>query len=314
MHHAWLLAGPEGIGKATLALAFARRALSDAAGPKVEGQGVGGPVDHPVGRLVDNFSHPDLVLLERLPKDPKQTRDIGRADWPDDLERARSISVDQVRGLNHVFALKPSYSQTRVVVVDAIDDLERAAANALLKSLEEPPQGTMFLLVSHAPGRLLPTIRSRCRLMRFEALDEVAMRMVLRAKLPKADDVELAALIAAGEGSPGKALGYAGLDIAGIDAALARLAETGDKTTMIRHELARSLALKSAHGRYQAFLGRVPGFVAREARMKSGDALSGAIKVWEEARSLSDTALRQSLDPAMTVFALAGMVAGLARP
>ena len=104
-------------------------------------------------------SHPDFKLLERLPKANSE-------------ELARSITVDQVRGLQPLFATTPSLSPRRVVLIDAIDDLERSAANALLKNLEEPPAGTIFLLVSHAPGRLLPTIRSRCRLLRFDPLDD----------------------------------------------------------------------------------------------------------------------------------------------
>lgn len=312
LHHAWLLTGPEGIGKASIAIALAKRALSDAAGPKVQGQGLNVPVDHPVGRLVDNFSHPDFFLLEKLPKDAKLTRDIGRADWPDDLERARSITVDQVRGLGHLFAMKPSYSTRRVVVVDSVDDLERAGANALLKSLEEPPQGTIFLLVSHSPGRLLPTIRSRCRQMRFAGLCESDMRQIIRGRLPKLDEGELGALVAAGQGSPGKALGFVGLDIASLDATFTKLAANGDPKGSIRHELAKSLSLKAAHGRYEVFLDRVPGFIADEARKRSGDAIAPAIKLWEEARGLAGSAARLSLDPAMTVFSLAGLVASLA--
>lgn len=312
MHHAWLFNGPQGIGKASLAFALAKYALSNAAGPPVVGDGLAVPAAHPIGRLVDNYSHPDFLLLERLAKDPKATRDIGRADWPDDLERARSISVEQVRGLGGTFAMKPSFSSRRIVIVDAIDDLERGGANALLKNLEEPPQGTIFVLISHAPGRLLPTIRSRCRALKFDALADVAMRQVLRARLPNADDGELAGLIAAGKGSPGRALGYAGLDIAGLDDALVRLAGEGDAHNIIRVELAHKLSLKSAQRRYEAFLARAPGFVAAEARKRSGRGLASALNIWEETRALADSAQRQSLDPQMTVFALAGMVAGLA--
>src|SRR3546814_10955228 len=96
-------------------------------------------------------------------------------------------------------------SPRRVVLIDAVDDLERGGANALLKSLEEPPAGTIFLLVSHAPGRLLPTIRSRCRLLRFEPLPPEAMTSLLRDVLPPARDEEMAALSAAGRGTRGAA-------------------------------------------------------------------------------------------------------------
>jgi DNA polymerase III subunit delta' len=312
LHHGWLFTGPQGIGKASIAHALAKRALSVAAGPPIIRDGLYVPDDHPIGKLVDAHSHPDLVTLERLPKDPKAVRDLDRRDWPSDLERARSITVDQVRALGSVFALKPSFSNRRIVIVDAIDDMERAGANALLKSLEEPPAGTIFLLISHAPGRLLPTIRSRCRTLRFDALDDNAMRQVVRRQLPNADEDEIAALITAGAGSPGRALGFAGLDIAAIDTALARLAVEGDATNAVRAELAQKLSLKSAQARYEAFLTRTPAFIALTAAQRSGPPLAAALSAWEAARSLSESAVRQSLDPQMTIFALAGIVAGLA--
>src|SRR6202012_4948803 len=106
-----------------------------------------------------------------------------------------SISIDQVRTLQAMFATTPSLSRRRVIVIDAIDDLERPAANALLKNLEEPPAGTIFLLASHAPGRLLPTIRSRCRLLRFETLGDDAMAAIIREEIPEASVEEVAALV-----------------------------------------------------------------------------------------------------------------------
>ncbi len=312
MHHAWLLTGSEGLGKANLATQMAKRMLAEAVDPALPDTGLGVAPDHKIGRLVDAWSHPDFRVLERLPKDMKQVRDLDRRDWPEGLELARSISVDQVRNLGALFATKPSFSQHRAVIVDAIDDMERSAANALLKNLEEPPAGTIFLLVSHAPGRLLPTIRSRCRMLRFAGLNEVDMRQAICARLPELEEAELAALVRAGEGSPGRALGFAGLDIGAIDDALRRIAATGDPTNAARSELAQKLSLKSAQSRYEAFLARAPAFIAAEARRRCGDALAPAIAAWEKARTLSESAIRQSLDPQMTVFALGGYVAGLA--
>lgn len=312
MHHAWLIAGPEGVGKARTALALAKRMLCEAAGPDIVGQGLDVPETHPIGRLVDAYTHPDFILLDRLPKEPKSVRDIERRDWPDDLERARNITIDQVRALGGTFALTPTYSRHRVVLVDSIDDMERGAANALLKSLEEPPQGTIFLLVSHAPGRLLPTIRSRCRMLKFEALDGDAMQTVLRRAFPGTASEEIAALAAAGQGSPGRALGYSGLNLAGMDKALHDLAERGDADNRLRSDLAQSLATKSAQRRYEAFLARAPAFIAERARALSGRNLGAALESWSAARGLAESAVRQSLDPQMTVFTLAGHVAGLA--
>lgn len=311
MHHAWLFVGPEGVGKAMAASALAKRLLCEAAGPAMSGDNLEVPDSHPIAKLVDAHTHPDFILLDRLPKDMKALREIERRDWPADIERARNITVEQVRGLGTIFALTPSYSRSRVVLVDSIDDMERGAANALLKSLEEPPQGTIFLLVSHAPGRLLPTIRSRCRTLRFGALDEDAMRAALRRMLPDIGEAELSALVAAGEGSPGRALGFAGLDLAGMDEALRTIARTGDPDNAIRAELAQSLSAKPAQRRYEAFLGRAPTFIAQEARSRRGRALSAAIEAWSAARGLAESAIRQSLDPQMTVFSLAGHVAAL---
>lgn len=312
MHHAWLITGPEGVGKASAATALAKRLLCEAAGPGLPDDHLDVPENNPIGKLVDAHTHPDFILLDRLPRDMKALRDVERRDWPADVERSRNITVDQVRALGGTFALTPSYSRSRVVLVDSIDDMERGAANALLKSLEEPPQGTIFLLVSQAPGRLLPTIRSRCRMLRFGALDDDAMRVALRRRLPDIADAELAALVAAGEGAPGRALGLAGLDLAGMDASLQALARHGDPDNAVRAGLAQSLSAKAVQRRYEAFLGRAPAFIAEEARSRSGAALAAAIEAWSAARVLGESAIRQSLDPQMTVFALAGYVAGLA--
>jgi DNA polymerase-3 subunit delta' len=154
LHHAWLISGPEGIGKALFADKAALRVLAEGAGPPVDAPGSTCRTSTASRKLVAAGSHPDLMRLERLPKDSGG-------------ELARSITVDQVRGLQRCSRPPPSFSPWRVVVIDAIDDLERPAANALLKNLEEPPPNSLFLLVSHAPERLLPTIRSRCRQLRL---------------------------------------------------------------------------------------------------------------------------------------------------
>lgn len=303
LHHAWLFTGPQGVGKGSFARQAAMRLLAEAARPDALSPGFDVPEDDPARRMIDAGSHPDYRLMTRLPKDP---------DKPEG-EMARSITIAQVRTLQPMFATKPSMSGRRVVVIDAIDDLERpGASNALLKNLEEPPAGTIFILVSHAPGRLLPTIRSRCRQLRFSALDDDAMRRVLARTLPDADDGELAALIAAGEGSPGRALGYAGNGLAELDAAMDAIAASGDPGNVARVKLAKALGTKSAQTRYEAFLDRVPGFIATRAAGRSGEALHIALDAYEAARTLSISARAQSLSQPATVFELAGLVARLA--
>jgi len=304
LHHAWLFAGPEGIGKASFARAVAMRLLADAAAPGALPPGFDVPESHQTRRLIEAGSHPDYRELKRLPKESDKT---GQ-------ELARSIPIAQVRALLPMFAMKPSLSPRRVVLIDAIDDVERpGASNALLKSLEEPPAGTIFILVSHAPGRLLPTIRSRCRLLRFDPLGESDMARIVREHLGKADDAEVAALIRAGAGSPGRALGFAGLDLAALDAVLAAIAQDGDRSNARRVKLAKALALKAAQPRYEAFLDRAPAFIADSARDRRGERLRVALDSYDAARALSASARGLSLDAQGTVYEMAGLVAALAK-
>lgn len=299
LHHAWLLAGPSGIGKALFAEAAAARYLAEASGHALAGDGFAPPADHPTARLIAAGSHPDYRRLARLP------RDKG-------VDLARNVTIDQVRGLQPFFSVTPSLSPRRAIVIDAIDDLEAPAANALLKNLEEPPADTLFLLISHAPARLLPTIRSRCRLLRFSPLGAGEMSRILRRLAPSVGDDDIAALVAGGGGSPGRAMAMAGLDIAGLDAAIDEIARTGDPTNGGRAALARQLALKAAQPRYEAFLDRLPGMIAGRARERRGLPLEQAIGLWEEARAIASRARTLSLDPQTTVFELAGLAAALA--
>jgi DNA polymerase-3 subunit delta' len=299
LHHAWLIAGPKGIGKASLATKMALRVLAEGQG-RVGLPSLDVPDQHPAAHLLAAGSHPDFMRLERLPNEKSTTGEL-----------ARNIGVDQVRGLSRLFSTTSSMSPWRVVLIDSIDDLEGAAANALLKNLEEPPPHSLFLLVSHASARLLPTIRSRTRLLRLGPLDDDAMTSALRAALPDAGETEISELLEAGEGSPGQALAFRGLDIAALDRAMAELAAKGDPTNRRRSALAQSLALKSAQPRYEAFLARAPSLVARLAKERRGAALAEALRLWERAQDLAANARRLSLEPEGVAFELGGMLASL---
>ena len=285
--HAWLLAGPRGVGKASFAVQMAELIL-DAESP-----------DSPGAKLIAAGSHPDFLRMERLINDKTD-------------KLARSITIDQVRAMRQMLTTGTAIATRRVIVVDAADDLEgRGGPNALLKSLEEPPANTIFLLISHQPGRLLPTIRSRCRTLMFSPLDDAAMTSVLGEYLPDLDPAKRAQLIGAASGSPATALAYARIDTATLDDALAELANTGDPTNAVRSRLAQSLALKAALPQYEAFLDRAPAFIADRARRSEGPALDAALKAWGRARALSQIAVPQSLIPETVVFEMAGIVAGL---
>ena len=191
MHHAWLITGPEGVGKATLAFRFARRLLAGMPGAGEDSLAV--PADHPVFRRIAARSHADLLTVE-LAYDTKRKR------------MKTQIAVDDVRGINNFMSLTPAEGGWRVVIVDGAEELNPSSANALLKILEEPPPRAIVLLVCGAPGRLLPTILSRCRRLRLSALEDAAMGKLLGIYLPELAQGERDRLVTLAEGSPGRAL------------------------------------------------------------------------------------------------------------
>jgi len=299
LHHAWLLAGPKGVGKATFAHVAARRVLADAAGPASDLPGLETADDHPIVRLVEAGSHPDMRWLERLVNE--KTGNL-----------ARNISVDQVRALGEFMGLTPALSPWRVAVIDTVDELEPSGANALLKMLEEPPANTIFFLVSHAPGRLLPTIRSRCRRLDFHELGDDAMTSILGSQSPDLSAVERERIVAMSGGSAGRAVAFSELDLAKLEDAAMGILRQGDPTNAKRSNLAGELGRKGASDRYTAFLDLAPSLIAREARRLEGRSRERALDAYAKARELATIAPRLSLDPAATVFQIGGILAGVA--
>ncbi|RAK61175.1 DNA polymerase III subunit delta' [Phenylobacterium hankyongense] len=191
LHHAWLLTGPEGVGKATFAYRAARRLLGAPADPAYGT--LGASPDHPVSRQIIARSHPDILVLERVAEDGKPRK---------------NIPVDDARKLSEFFSKSPASAPHRVAIVDAADDLNVNAANALLKTLEEPPPRGVLLMVAHSPGRLLPTIRSRCRRLAFAPLplEEAAAFVRSRTEVNAEDALRLARMSG---GAPGRTLALA---------------------------------------------------------------------------------------------------------
>jgi DNA polymerase III subunit delta' len=292
LHHAWLLAGPRGVGKASFALAAARRLLSDASGSPSDLPGLGTPENHPIARLIAAGSHPDMRWLERIVNEKT-----------DKLNR--NITIHQVRALGEFIGLSPALSPWRAVVIDSADELEGPAANALLKMLEEPPPNTIFFLVSHAPGRLLPTIRSRCRRLQLHRLSDDAMASVLERQLPETSEAERRRLIP---------LAFASLDLGPLENSASAILRQGDPDNSKRSALASQLGRRTAADRYSAFLDLLPSLVAEEARRLEGPQRERALDAYERVRELAALAPRLSLDPAATVFQLGGMLASVSQP
>lgn len=283
-HHGWLIAGPQGIGKASLAEAAAIWLLAGLP----QGHGFEGAVGSKAEALVAAGSHPDFRRLARTEDDKGRLRQV--------------IRVDEVRALQPVLVQTPSLSSWRVVIVDSADDLNPNAANALLKNLEEPPQQTIFFLISHAPGRLLPTIRSRCRLLRLQPLSDAEMLRVLDSHDTGLGAEDERALLRLAAGSPGTALRFAEPGIAELEASLAGLPQGGEAAALA---LARSLTGKAASARYEAFLERVPTLLAEAARTQRGTRLQRTIDDWQDAVKLAGGAGPLTLDPHMVALELA---------
>ena len=237
--------------------------------------------------------------LERLPKEKGEGL-------------ARDISIKQVRQLGEFMGMTAALSPWRVAVIDSMDELNKEASNALLKILEEPPPNTLYFLVSHAPGRLLPTIRSRCRPLQFDPLPEDAMTSILESQSPGLSPAERKRIIGMSFGSAGRALAFAELGLAKLEEAALAILRQGDPTNARRAELASELGKKGATDRYAAFLELAPSLIAREARTLRGEPLQRALDAYAKTRELAAVAPRVALDAAATVFQIGGFLANVA--
>lgn len=291
LHHAWLLCGVEGSGKSTFAYRAARRLLGARPDPS-RGMLGADPYDH-VARMISAQSHPDLLVLERAVEGGKTKK---------------SISVDQARELPEFFSKSPSQAQARVAIIDAADDLNLNAANALLKVLEEPPDNGVLFLVTHAPGRLLATIRSRCRRLAFPVWPQHALEELVRNRtgVSSAEASRIAAMAA---GSPGQALALA----SGATLEADQLAQEWVNSETVDRAEAMSVAdkFRGAEGqeRFETLMERLIAAVKVRA-LEEGARGARWAELWERLSELPDRAAAINLDRADV---LAGALADLQR-
>lgn len=292
MHHAWLLAGKRGLGKMGFALAAARALVAEPGVPQPAGQ------------------HPDIIVLAHLPKDEKEER---KRDEGKPHELKRNITIEQIRQMQARLTTRPTLGSRRTIVIDPADDLEKGAANALLKSLEEPPRGTHFLLVSHRPARLLPTIRSRCRMLRFPALADADIARLLAEQAPETDARTRAAAVAAANGSPGAAFDFVHRDLGTLAALMQRIVHEGDSDFALRGELAEAVGARPDRERIAASLDLARATLAGMVDAAPKAALPGIVDAHGELVRLAAQAPTYNFDAGLLVMEIGTLLAKAGR-
>ncbi len=292
LHHGWILAGRRGVGKAAFALQAARELVAEPGVAQMQ-------------------AHPDVIVLEPLPAtaEDEKKRDEGKP-----YQLKRNITVDQVRAMQQRLTTRPTLGSRRAIVIDPADDLEKGAANALLKSLEEPPVGTFFLLVAHRLGRLLPTIRSRCRVLAFPRVEPAEIDAILQREAPRADAAMREAAIAAAGGSPGVALDFVALDLGEIHGLMREIAETGDPDFRRRGRLAEAMGARPDRKRQLAAIDLARAVAAARMETTSRGAIPALSDTHADLVRLAAQAPTYNFDPGLLVMEIGTLLASLAAP
>ena len=291
MHHGWILSGRRGVGKSAFALAAARELVAEAGVPQPAGE------------------HADIITLTNLPKDDVEAkkRDDGKP-----FELKRNISVDQIRRMQQRLTTRPTLGSRRVVIIDPSDDMEKGASNALLKSLEEPPVGTFFVLIAHRAGQLLPTIRSRCRILSFPEVSEEDMQAVLARETPQAAPAMRDAAIAAASGSPGAAIDFVELDLGQMHGLMRQIAERGDASFALRGQLADAMGPRPSRPRQLAAIELARAVVTGRMHQVSRANIPALVETHSDLVRLAGQAPTFNFDPGLLVMEIGTLLSHLA--
>ena len=294
MHHAWLLSGPKGLGKRAFAIAAAAELVAHGSGPRPAPE-------------VD----PDIHIISHQPKNDDEAKKMADGK---PFETKRNLTVDQIRQMQRRLTTRPTLGDKRAIVIDPADDMETSAVNALLKSLEEPPVGTYFLLVTHQPGRLLPTIRSRCRILRFAPMQPDQIEALLVRDMPQADADLRAAAVAAAQGSPGVALSFVEHRLAVLHDLMIQILREGDQSFALRGALAKEMGTRPTRGKQAAALELARATLAAELAEASREGQLRIIEAHGKLTRLSAQMPVYNFDPGLLVMEIGGLLASAAIP
>jgi DNA polymerase III subunit delta' len=303
--HAWLMGGSPGIGKATLAYRFARFVLAypDPSAAEVQkARSLAIDPDHPVARRIAAQAQGDLLVLERVVNE--QTGKLYTV-----------IRVEDVRRSVSFFGSTAGEGGWRVAIVDAVDDLQREGANALLKVLEEPPERALLLLVSNAPGRVLPTIRSRCRHLLLRPLDAADVARAAAAAAGRdTDDAEIRTAARAADGSVARALALLDEDAQALrQRVLDLIAQLPEPDPRALHALGDALG-GSEPQTLAAFMDMVNVWLSAQLDdTRQVRRLARTAELWEKVNRAAREVETYNLERKPLVFAVFGLLAEAAR-
>ena len=287
LHHAWLIEGPRGLGKATLAWRAARFLLADT---QPIGEGLAIDKKSPTWHLTMAMSHPDFLVLA-----------------PAAEQKTPTITIDDVRAAHGFFSKSPALGRRRVCIIDAVDNLNLNAANALLKLLEEPPDHAIFFLVSHNSGRVLATIRSRCRRLKLAPLSDENVEKVVRSLMPTLKTPEREIAVRLAHGCPGRALTFAQEGGLKLHRDLHKLFATWPQVNFAAVQSFCASLSGRDHSKYDLFCDLMLDWIAAGTRSQLDDPvrLAQGVSLWDKISKIIQTGQRLNMDrseAAMNMF------------
>jgi len=300
MHHAWLLSGPRGIGKASLAILFAKFLFRYPDGNDLPERFDSTAIPSDIHRQVAQGAHPQLLHLTR--------------PWDEKTKRFKTqLSVEEIRRTQSFYGMTAGAGGWRITIVDSVDDMNASAANALLKILEEPPKKSLFFVLSHATGRPLATIKSRCQQLTLQPLKTAETLDVLNQLGIQASDADKQRAVELSNGSVRRAIllleSSIMKDFGAFESLMKRNATGDGGDWKSAHKIADNLSRRGQEDAYHLFGDLVAGWIGAQVRINSqapASVLAGWADVWDKANRSSKLADAFNLDKKQVILSLFG--------